>query len=102
MTETFNHSELVCGHVVDFYTVVFRFWSKALKFYKRRRIFNIFRAWHDFDSEFGDLDRDMERYGKLIEKAAAAVNMNESRTARLEQQAASRELLEAKRSALTM
>lgn len=102
VTETFNHSELVCGHLVDFYTAVLRFWSKALKFYKRRRIFNIFRAWHDFDSEFGDLDRDMERYGKLIEKAAAAVNMNESRTARLEQQAASRELLEAKRSAMTL
>lgn len=96
VTETFNHSELVCDHVVAFYTSVLRFWSKALKFYKRRRVFNILRAWHDFDSEFGDLDRDMKRHGKNIGKAAAAVHMNESRTARLEQKAASHELLEVK------
>lgn len=98
VTETFSHSDLVCGHVVDFYTSVLKFWSKALKFYKRRRIFNILRAWHDFDSEFGDLDHDMKRYGENIEKAAAAVHMNESRTARLEQNAFNRELLDAKQS----
>lgn len=99
VTETFNHSELVCDHAVAFYTFVLRFWSKALKFYKRRTVFNIFRAWHDFDSEFGYLDRGMKRHGKSFEKAAAAVHMNESRTARLEQKAASREIIEAKRSA---
>ena len=96
VTDTFNHSDLVCGHVVDFYTSVLKFWSKALRFYKRRRIFNILRAWHDFDSEFGDLGRDMKRYGKAIEKAAAAVHMNESRTARLEQKAFNHEFLDAK------
>jgi hypothetical protein len=99
LTETFNHSELVCDHTAAFYITVLRFWSKALNFYKRRRLFNIFRAWHDFDSEFGDLDRNMKRLGQNIEKAAAAVHMNESRTARLEQTAASREIVEAKRSA---
>ena len=99
VTETFNSSELVCGHVADFYTSVLRFWSKALKFYKRRRLFNIIRAWHDFDSEFGDLDRDMKRYGTMIEKAAAAVHMNESRTARLEQRDFNRELLDVRESA---
>ena len=98
VTETFNFSELVCGHVVKFYTSVLTFWSRALRFYKRRRIFNILRAWHDFESEFGDLDRDMKRHGKLIEKAAAAVHMNESRTARLEQKNFHRELLDARRS----
>ena len=100
VTETFSHSDLVCGPAADFYSCVLRFWSKALKFYKRRRVFNIFRAWHDFDSEFGDLDRDMKRYGKVIEMAAATVHMNESRTARLEQKAITQELLEAKRSTM--
>ena len=98
VTETFNSSELVYGHVADFYKSVLTFWSKALRFYKRRRIFNILRAWHDFDSEFGDLDRDMKRYRKLIEKAAEAVHMNESRTARLEQKNFHHELLDARQS----
>ena len=101
VTETFSHSDLVCGPAADFYACVLRFWSKALKFYKRRRIFNIFRVWHDFDSEFGDLDLDMKRYGKIIGKAATAVHMQESRTARLEQKAISQELLDAKRSIMT-
>ena len=98
VTETFNSSELVCGQVVKFYASVLTFWSRALRFYKRRRIFNILRAWHDFESEFGDLDRDMKRYRKLIEKAADAVHMNESRTARLEQKNFHRELLDARHS----
>lgn len=42
-------------------------------------MFNIFRVGHDFDSEFGDLDRDMKRHGRAIEKAAATVHMNESK-----------------------
>ena len=95
VTETFNSSELVCGYVGNFYISVLAFWSKALKFYKRRRIFNILRAWHDFESEFGDLERDMKRYRELIEKAAAAVHMKESRTARLEQKRFHHQFLDA-------
>lgn len=91
----------MCGPVAAFYTCVLTFWSKALTFYKRRRVFNIFRAWHDFDSEFGDLDRDMKRNGKAIQEAAATVHMNESRKARLDQEAVNRELLDAKQSAVT-
>lgn len=68
VAETFNHSELVCSHVAAFYESVLNFWSKALKFYRRRRLFNILRAWHDFDSEFGDLQSNMERYGQKIER----------------------------------
>ena len=98
---TFDHSELVCSHVVAFYTSVLLFWSKALNFYKRRRLFKILRAWHDFDSEFGDLDRDMKRHGKGIEQAAAAAHMNESRTARLEQSVVNHQLIEATQSAMT-
>ena len=98
---TFKHSDIVCGQVVAFYTSVLGFWSKALQFYKRRRIFNILRVWHDFDSEFGDLDRNMKRYGSMIEKAAAAVHMSEARKARVEQTAVNSLLIEAKRSAET-
>ena len=98
---TFKHSGIVCGQVVAFYTSVLGFWSKALQFYKRRRIFNIFRAWHDFDSEFGDLDRYIKRRGSMIEQAAAAVHMNEARKARVEQIAVNSLLVEAKRSAET-
>ena len=98
---TFEHSELVGRHVAAFYESVLKFWSNALKFYKRRRIFNIFRAWHDFDSEFGDLERDMKRHGDAIQMTAAAVHMNESRAARTEQGAVNRELIEATRSAVT-
>lgn len=42
LATTFDHSELVCSHVVAFYESVLQFWSNALKFYKRRRLFNIF------------------------------------------------------------
>ena len=101
LATTFDHSELVCSHIAAFYESVLLFWSRALSFYRRRRIFSIFRAWHDFDSEFGDLDRNMQRYGKGIEQAAAAAHMNESRTARLEQSAVNHQLVEATRSAVT-
>ena len=98
---TFEHSELVGRQVAAFYECVLKFWSNVLKFYKRRRVFNIFRAWHDFDSEFGDLERDMKRHGDVIQIAATAVHMNESRMARNEQSVVNRELVEATRSAVT-
>ena len=101
LATTFDHSELVCSHIAAFYASVLRFWSRALSFYRRRRLFKIFRAWHDFDSEFGDLDLDMKRHGKGIEQAAAAVHMNESRTARLEQRVVNHQLIETTRSAMT-
>ena len=101
LATTFDHSELVCSHIAAFYASVLRFWSRALSFYRRRRLFKIFRAWHDFDSEFGDLDLDMKRHGKGIEQAAAAVHMNESRTARLEQGVVNHQLIETTRSAMT-
>lgn len=101
MATTFDHSELVCSHIVAFYTSVLLVWSKALSFYKRRRLFKILRAWHDFESEFGDLHRDMKQYGNGIVEAAAVAHMNESRTARLEQMAVNRQLIEATQSAVT-
>lgn len=101
LATTFYHSELVCSHVVAFYESVLQFWSKALKFYRGRKFFKPYRVWHDFDSEFGSLNRDLKRHGKAIEKAAAAVHMKESRMARTEQTAVNRELIEAKLSAVT-
>ena len=101
LATTFDHSELVCSHIAAFYASVLQFWSRALNFYRKRRLFKIFRAWQDFDSEFGDLDRDIQRHGKGIEQAAAAAHMNESRTARLEQSAVNHQLVEATRTAVT-
>ena len=101
LATTFDHSELVCSHVVAYYKTVLQFWSKALKFYRGKRIFIFSRVWHDFESEFGSLNHDLKRHGKAIEKAAAAVHMNESRIARLEQTAVTRELMEAKRCVVT-
>ncbi len=102
LATTFDHSELVCSHIAAFYESVLLFWSRALSFYRGRRLYKIFRrAWHDFDSEFGDLDRNMKRHGKGIEQAAAAAHMNEARAARLEQRAVNQQLIEAKRSAVT-
>ena len=98
LATTFDHSDLVCNHVSAFYNSVLQFWSKALRFYRRRRIFNLVRAWHDFESEFGDLDSDMKRYGRNIQDGAAAVHMDEARLARLEQKAVNRELMKATRS----
>lgn len=98
LATTFDHSELVCSHVVAFYESVLQFWSKALNFYKGRRMFKFSRVWHDFDSEFGNVKRNLERHRNAIEKAAAAVHMSESRIARIEQTAVNHELVEAKRS----
>lgn len=98
---TFDHSDLVCDHVVAFYECVLQFWSKALSFYRGKRLFKIPRVWHNFDSEFGSLSRDLKRHGKAIEKAAAAVHMHESRMTRIEQTAVNRELIDAKRSVVT-
>lgn len=93
--------ELVCSHVVAFYESVHQLWSKAVKFYQRRRLFNILRPWHDFDSEFGDLASDMKRHGQKIEKAALAVHMSEYRMDTIEQKAVNPELLESTRFTLT-
>ena len=102
LATTFEHSELVCGHIAAFYASVLLFWSRALTMYRKRRMFNIFyRAWHDFDSEFGDLDRNMKRHGENIEKAAAAVHMHECSTARLEQRVVFQQLVEKTRSPVT-
>ena len=101
LAKVFDHSELVCSHIVAFYESVLQFWSKALKFYRGKRLFKPSRVWHNFDSEFGRLNRDLKRHGKAIEKAAAAVHMNESRIARIEQTNVNRELIEAKRSVVT-
>ena len=101
LAKVFDHSDLVCSHVVAFYKSVLHFWSKALKYYKRRRVFRYLHVWHDFESEFGDLDHDIKWHGEAIEKAAAAVHMAESRTARIEQTAVNRELIKAERSTMT-
>ena len=101
LARTFDHSELVCSHVVAFYQSVLQFWSKAVTFYKRRRLFKFLLPWHDFDTEFGDLASDMRRHGQSIEKAALAVHMLEYRLDKTEQNTVINGIVEATRSAST-
>jgi hypothetical protein len=51
-TETFHESSLVQASVL-FYTSILRFWERAIKFYKRRKLWNFMRsAWNDYALEF--------------------------------------------------
>lgn len=61
-TRTFLDSAVVQDSVNAFYTSVLRFWTRACKFHRRRRLWNFVRVvWNDFDAEFGELEIDMVR-----------------------------------------
>src|SRR5436190_9238036 len=59
-TDTFLDSEPVRECVHCFYVSVLCFWTRACKFYRRRRFWNIIRVfWNDFDFEFKELEIEM-------------------------------------------
>ena len=67
-TETFLESDLVQNCVNTFYCSILRFWTRACKFYRRRRLWNILRVvWNDYDAEFGDLELEMHRCRDAVE-----------------------------------
>lgn len=67
-TETFLHSNLVQECVNAFYSSVLRFWTRACKFYRRRRLWNFVRVvWNDYDAEFKELEDDMLRYQRRVQ-----------------------------------
>ncbi len=43
IAETFVHSDLVNKYVVEYYCSILHFWRKALKYYRRRKIFIFLR-----------------------------------------------------------
>lgn len=48
LATAFDHSGLVCSHIAALYESVLVFWSRALSFYRRRRIFNFFPSYPTF------------------------------------------------------
>jgi len=85
-TETFHESSLVQASVLAFYTSILRFWERAIKFYKRRKLWNFMRsAWNDYALEFKNLEDEMRRHQRDVEKAANAQNIYDSKVAREDQ-----------------
>ena len=66
--EAFLESSLVADCVNAFYISAIRFWAKACKFYRRRRLWKILHlVWNDFDAEFAALEADMIRNRDRVE-----------------------------------
>ena len=67
-TETFLDSDLVKGCVKDFYVSILRFWTRACKFYRRRRLWNFVRVvWYDYNEEFGELEAELVKTQNGVE-----------------------------------
>ena len=67
-TDVFLDSTLVQDCVAAFYSSVLRFWTRACKFYRRRRLWNFIRiVWNDYDAEFGELELEMVRCQDRVE-----------------------------------
>ena len=92
--ETFVDSALVSDCVAEFYLSVIHFWTQACKFYRRRRLWKMFRSvWDNYDTEFGLLEKNMISTAKKVEKSAAAIDMQQAKSARTNQQAMYQSLL---------
>lgn len=95
-TTTFLEYELLQTCVHDFYVSMLRFWTKACKFYERRRLWKIFMSvWVDYDAEFQALESELKRTTECVEKAAIAKHVEQSELARVEQRSANQVLLQA-------
>ena len=67
-SEAFLESSMVQDGVSAFYSSVLRFWTRACKFYRRRRLWNFVRViWNDYDAEFKELEMDMVRCRDRVE-----------------------------------
>ena len=66
--ETFLESRLVVDCVNAFYISAIRFWAKACKIYRRRRLWKILHVIrNDFDAELADLEVDVIRNQDRVE-----------------------------------
>lgn len=98
-SETFVDSSLVSDCVAAFYVSVIRFWTQACKSYRRGRLWKKARSvWDNYDLEFGLLERDMINNGDKIKESAAAENMRQMKSARVDQKAVNQSLLESQNS----
>lgn len=74
----FLSSSTVQAHVHGIYVTVLDFWARAIKFYKRRKLWKLVRSsWHDYDVEFGNLETTLHRHQDGLEKAAIAQHISD-------------------------
>lgn len=60
------------------YVTILNFWARAIKFYKRRKLWRIVRSsWYDYDVEFGYLEATLRTHQDGMEKSATAQHMND-------------------------
>lgn len=65
---------------------ILNFWARAIKFNKRRKLWKFVRsAWFDYDSEFQNLEVEMQRHRDGVEKAAIAQHISDDSANRTEQ-----------------
>ena len=75
--DIFLSSSTVQAHVHGIYVTILDFWARAIKFYKRRKLWKFVRSsWHDYDVEFGNLETTLHRHQEGLEKAALAQHMS--------------------------
>src|SRR5436190_10581790 len=85
-TDIFLDSDLIRECVHGFYVSFLRFWARACKFYRRRRLWNIVRVcWNDFEFEFKEVEIEMNWNRERVEAAAIAKHFEESKLARVQQ-----------------
>lgn len=71
--------------IYKLYVSIIRFWARAIKFYKQRRLWNFVKIWSDFDVEFGAFELDIRQCQEKIEKDALVEHMSKAHLSRLEQ-----------------
>lgn len=83
--ELFANSAPFQKSIHKLYTSIIRFWARAIKFYKQRRLWKVARFWNDFDVEFGDLERKIRECQQKMEDDASFEHMSKTRLFQFEQ-----------------
>ena len=83
--ELFGNSASFTESIHTLYVSIIRFWARAIKFYKQRRLWKIVRFWNDFDVEFGAFELEIRQCQQKIEDDARVEHMSKAHAFRLEQ-----------------
>lgn len=83
--ELFAHSTLFEKRIEMLYIAIIKFWARAIKFYKQRRLWKIAKFWNDFDVEFGDFEDKIRQCQQTIEGDARFEHESQAHASRLEQ-----------------
>ncbi|KAF8537821.1 hypothetical protein BDD12DRAFT_911208 [Trichophaea hybrida] len=85
--QTFSESDLVQQSLSAAYASILLFWVKAMKFYRRRRLWNIFRTvWTNYDLEFKSLESTLLKNRETVENAAHLEHITAEKTERVAQE----------------